>query len=142
MRRRSRSSDEIQKLSSELDWTEEIMNNTVLGGGDCIGGVSRARSSIVRRRSMLSESFKKNHININLNINNDNDNDNGAKLLFSKNNGTRKTISSSNTDLTLTSSIKFPLEAFTVDNSTEFRNPDLFSEVYSMAYISACELSY
>ena len=122
MRRRSRSSDGIQKLSSELDWSEEIINNTVFGGAD--GGVSRNRSSIGRRKSMLIESFKNNY----------NNNDNSSSLFFNKNNG------ATTTRLRLGSSIKFPLEAFTVDSSTEFYNPDIFSEVYSNAYISACEL--
>jgi len=39
--------------------------------------------------------------------------------------------------LSLAPSIKFPVEAFTAENSTDFSNPDLYSELYPMAYSSA-----
>jgi hypothetical protein len=115
MRRRSRSSDEIEKLIGELDWSEEILSENVDGGNDRT--VSRARGVIGRHASLI-ESFRASVRNINI----------GNKFA-------KKTRSS----FTPVVQIKFPIEAFTTDNSTEFCNPDLFSEVYSMAYTSACE---
>jgi hypothetical protein len=126
--RKSRSSDEIEKLSSELSWSEQAGINSsfiVVGRGGINGGgdrntntntntntskTRRRNSTIERRKSVLLNSF----------------NNNGSSIFNKK--------SSS-----LASSIKFPINAFTVENSAEFCNPTLFAEVYSMAFISACK---
>jgi hypothetical protein len=120
--RKSRSSDEIDKLSSELSWSEKGINSSFVvvgrGGisnsGDRNTNTSRTRrrnSTIERNKSVLLNSFN---------------NNNGSSIF-------RKSSS-------LASSIKFPINAFTVENSAEFYNPTLFAEVYSMAFISACKL--
>ena len=114
MIRRSRSSNEIEKLVGELDWSEEILSENVEGGTN--DTVSKARSCIGRRSSLL-HSIKTN-----------------CKKIDLANNVT-KNPRSSVPRLSLDRSIKFPAEAFARD----IRNPDLFSEVFSMAYTSACE---
>jgi hypothetical protein len=106
MRRRSRSSDEIEKLAKELDLSEEILSKNVVGGTDST--VSRARRSILDRSSLL-DSLKTTCANF-------------GKWPVKTN---------------LHSSIKFPMEAFSIDESSELDNPDLFTEVYPMTYISA-----
>jgi len=129
--RKSRSSDEIEKLSSELSWSTQGINGSFVvverGGISSSGGdrntntntntntskIRRRNSTIERRKSVLLNSFT-----------------NNGSSIFNK-------ISSS-----LASSIKFPINAFTVENSAEFCNPTLFAEVYSMAFISACKLLY
>jgi hypothetical protein len=150
--KKSRSSDEIEKLSSELSWSTQRINGSfvvVERGGIGSGGgernpdpdpypypdpypntntntnpnpntntntntntskIRRRNSTIARRKSVLLNSF----------------NNNGSSIF-------RKSSSSA-------SSIKFPINAFTVENSAEFCNPTLFAEVYSMAFISACKL--
>ena len=115
MRRRSRSSDEIEKLIGELDWSEEVLSENVDGGNDRT--VSRARRAVGQRASLL-ETFKTSVRNISI-VNN--------------------LVKKSRLSFTPGAPIKFPMKAFTTDNSTEFSNPDLFSEVYSMTYLSACE---
>ena len=143
--KKSRSSDEIEKLSSELSWSTQGINGSfvVVERGGIIGSgggernpdpdpdpstntntsavkntntntntskIRRRNSTIARRKSVLLNSF----------------NNNGSSIF-------RKSSSSA-------SSIKFPINAFTVENSAEFCNPTLFAEVYSMAFISACKL--
>ena len=138
--KKSRSSDEIEKLSSELSWSTQGINGSFVvverggigsGGGERIpdpypdsnsntntnpnpntntSKIRRRNSTIARRKSVLLNSF----------------NNNGSSIF-------RKSSSSA-------SSIKFPINAFTVENSAEFCNPTLFAEVYSMAFISACKL--
>lgn len=112
MIRRSRSSNEIEKLVGELDWSEEILSENIECGTN--DTVNRARSCIGRRANLLY-SIKTNCKNIDLA------------------NNVTKNPRSSVTRLSPDSSIKFPAEAFARD----IRNPDLFSEVFSMAYTSA-----
>lgn len=112
--RKCRSSDEIYSLNSELKWSEKrtkISFAVVRGGGS--GNINRSRrkkSTIDRCKSVLLESFD-------------------SSIL--------KEPSSASAHFSLQSSIKFPINAFMVENPAEFCNPTLFSEVYSMAFISA-----
>lgn len=125
MRRRSRSSDEIKKLSDELDLSEEILSENVDGVEEST--VNKAWTCIERHARLL-DVFKTSRRNIG-------NNQIGNNFVKKK----RLSRTPSRTRLSLTSSINFPIEAFTAENSTEFSNPDLFSEVYPMAYVSACE---
>jgi hypothetical protein len=119
--RKSRSSDEFEKLSGELTWSEQGINSSfvVVGrGGITSGGDRNTNTSKTRRRNSTIERHK-------------------SVLLSSFNNNGSTIFRKSSS---LASSIKFPFNAFTVENSAEFCNPTLFAEVYSMAFISACKL--
>ena len=120
MRSRSRSFNDVEEFIDELNWSEEILTKNIDEGD--LNTISRARQCI-RRRVRLLDSIRTSCRNINADI---------GKTFA-------KITNRTDTGLTLASSIKFPIEAFTVDNSDEFCNPNIFHEVYPMAYISACK---
>ena len=120
MRSRSRSFNDVEEFIDELNWSEEILTKNIDEGD--FNTISRARQCI-KRRVRLLYSIKTSCRNINTDI---------GKTFA-------KITNRTDTGLTLASSIKFPIEAFTVDNSDEFCNPNIFHEVYPMAYISACK---
>ncbi|VEU36609.1 unnamed protein product [Pseudo-nitzschia multistriata] len=108
-RRRSSSTGDLQKFTSEGHWYEEILNNAVAGG------TNGATAAGAARRKSLLENFKNTYTSMNLN----------------------KSYKTGGENQRRSSIIKFPLEALTADSSVEFKNPDLFSEVHSMAFMSA-----
>ena len=117
MKRSSRSTGEIQKLVSELNLSERILSEDVDGCTE--NTVNKAWKCIERHRSMM-DIFKQSNRKLSMNT--------GSNFVKKR-----------TSRLSLGTSIKFPVEAFTAENSTEFSNPDLFSELYPMAYTSACE---
>ena len=142
--KKSRSSDEIEKLSSELSWSTQGINGSfvvVERGGIGSGGGERNPDPNTNTNTNTNTDPNPN-ANANANANtskirrrNSTIARRKSVLLNSFNNSSifRKSSSSA-------SSIKFPINAFTVENSAEFCNPTLFAEVYSMAFISACKL--
>ncbi len=120
--KRSRSSNDVPKLRRELNLSEEILSETVDGATE--ESIDNARKCIERHENFLdalrTANSKNNYGAINKQI--------GS--FFAKKN---KLNSPLKTRMSLTHSKKFPIDAFTA----ELSNPDLFSEVYPMAFLSA-----
>ena len=123
--KRSRSSDAVQKLQRELNLSQEILSQTVDGATE--ESIEKARKCLERHENLLDALATANSKN-----------NNGAVekqigSFFGMKNRSPMLSSPAKTKMSLTHSTQFPIDAFTA----ELSNPDLFSEVYPMAFLSA-----
>ena len=123
--KRSKSSDDVPKLRRELNLSEEILSETVDGATE--ESIDNARKCIESHENLLDALKTANSKNNNVAINEQ------IGSFFAKKNRSSMLNSPAKTRMSLTHSNQFPIDAFTA----ELSNPDLFSEVYPMAFLSA-----